>query len=138
MENRNQFEDVDKIQEYVLGGHGSITVVSKKTNNRYTFTFGQKEDSPVFVRVKFGPEYEDSRYIGCIRGDNPLLFRINKNIARDMPLATFRWLWRHISEPELLDYVEVWHEGKCGRCGRTLTVPSSIDAGIGPVCAGRI
>jgi hypothetical protein len=26
------------------------------------------------------------------------------------------------------------HEGKCGRCGRKLTVPSSIDNGIGPEC----
>jgi hypothetical protein len=27
--------------------------------------------------------------------------------------------------------------GVCGVCGRTLTVPESIAAGIGPVCAGR-
>lgn len=28
----------------------------------------------------------------------------------------------------------VRHEGKCGRCGRRLTVPASIDSGIGPEC----
>ena len=27
--------------------------------------------------------------------------------------------------------------GRCYRCGRTLTVPSSIDAGLGPICAGQ-
>jgi hypothetical protein len=27
--------------------------------------------------------------------------------------------------------------GECGRCGRTLTNPDSIDRGIGPVCAGK-
>ena len=27
--------------------------------------------------------------------------------------------------------------GNCYRCGRTLTVPSSIHAGLGPVCAGK-
>lgn len=27
------------------------------------------------------------------------------------------------------------HEGRCCRCGRTLTVPSSIESGIGPECA---
>jgi hypothetical protein len=27
------------------------------------------------------------------------------------------------------------HEGKCGRCGRLLTVPSSIESGIGPECS---
>ena len=28
--------------------------------------------------------------------------------------------------------LEVWHEGKCCRCGRTLTVPESVKLGIGP------
>lgn len=28
--------------------------------------------------------------------------------------------------------------GRCGACHRTLTVQESIDAGIGPVCAGKI
>lgn len=27
------------------------------------------------------------------------------------------------------------HEGKCGRCGRALTVPESVTSGIGPECA---
>jgi len=29
----------------------------------------------------------------------------------------------------------IHHEGKCGRCGRKLTVPSSVISGIGPECA---
>jgi len=28
----------------------------------------------------------------------------------------------------------VFHEGACGRCGRTLTVPESIASGFGPEC----
>ena len=27
-------------------------------------------------------------------------------------------------------------KGKCGRCGRKLTVPSSIESGLGPHCKG--
>jgi hypothetical protein len=34
--------------------------------------------------------------------------------------------------------VEFWHEGKCCRCGRKLTVPASIASGIGPECATKI
>lgn len=29
---------------------------------------------------------------------------------------------------------KVRHEGKCGRCGRKLTEPTSLDCGIGPEC----
>jgi hypothetical protein len=35
---------------------------------------------------------------------------------------------------KLQDFVEVWHEGTCGKCGRALTVPSSIENGLGPEC----
>ena len=30
---------------------------------------------------------------------------------------------------------QVHHEGRCGKCGRRLTVPESITTGIGPECA---
>jgi hypothetical protein len=33
---------------------------------------------------------------------------------------------------------KVHHEGRCGRCGRTLTVPESIESGIGPECAKKM
>ncbi len=29
----------------------------------------------------------------------------------------------------------VYHSGRCGRCGRELTVPASILSGIGPECS---
>lgn len=32
---------------------------------------------------------------------------------------------------------DVHHEGRCGRCGRRLTVPSSIETGLGPVCFAK-
>lgn len=39
---------------------------------------------------------------------------------------------------DTLGKVEVWHAGSCCRCGRKLTVPSSIESGIGPECAGKL
>ena len=38
----------------------------------------------------------------------------------------------------LQDFVEIWHEGKCGKCGRPLTVPSSIENGLGPSCLKKL
>lgn len=43
--------------------------------------------------------------------------------------------WAGRQEPE--GYV-IKHAGRCGRCGRILTVPESIDLGLGPECAGRV
>lgn len=40
-----------------------------------------------------------------------------------------------IPHVQALGRIEVWHEGRCGRCARRLTVPESILIGIGPECA---
>lgn len=32
---------------------------------------------------------------------------------------------------------KVHHEGRCGKCGRRLTVPESIETGLGPECSGK-
>jgi hypothetical protein len=46
----------------------------------------------------------------------------------------FQYVINKLKLKNLPDFIEVWHEGKCGKCGRTLTVPSSIESGIGPEC----
>jgi hypothetical protein len=48
-----------------------------------------------------------------------------------------RWIVDHIvNNKPIPDYLNVRHAGKCGRCGRTLTTPESLDRGIGPECWG--
>ncbi len=48
-----------------------------------------------------------------------------------------RWLIDHIvNGKQIPDHLEIRHSGKCGRCGRTLTTPESLDRGIGPECWG--
>lgn len=50
----------------------------------------------------------------------------------------FVWLWCHlIAVKAFPEGVQLWHEGRCGRCGRTLTDPESCARGLGPICAGK-
>lgn len=60
--------------------------------------------------------------------------------ADDMKARVFAWLWatRLSTGRELPEQVEVWHEGRCGRCGRRLTVPESISTGFGPECVKKV
>jgi len=62
--------------------------------------------------------------------------KTSKLAADDMKVKVFVWLFnRHLSTAkELPEKVEFWHEGRCGDCGRRLTVPESIARGIGPIC----
>lgn len=49
-----------------------------------------------------------------------------------------RMLGRYAQGLELPNGLEVFEEDRCGRCGRTLTDPVSIERGIGPECYGAM
>jgi len=54
-------------------------------------------------------------------------------------LVAFPWLWRQVTEGKTLpETLEVWHEGNCCRCARRLTVPASIETGLGYDCATTV
>jgi hypothetical protein len=53
-------------------------------------------------------------------------------------MKAFAWTWSHIVGEVLPnEQLEIWHEGRCARCNRRLTVPASIASGFGPECAGK-
>ena len=57
------------------------------------------------------------------------------HITKDaQSVKVFDYVINKLKSQTLPEFIEVWHEGKCGKCGRTLTVPSSIATGIGPEC----
>jgi len=60
--------------------------------------------------------------------------------ADDMKAKVFDWLWAFYLCPvkPLPAQVQFWHEGRCGRCNRRLTVPESITLGFGPDCAAEL
>lgn len=49
--------------------------------------------------------------------------------------AAAHWL---IYEPEATDLADFQESSECGRCGRELTDPVSIERGIGPECYGKL
>jgi len=130
--------------EFILGGNSIFTVVSKATNNRYTFKVkkGKEKNSPFFVSYLFGNDNESSyKFMGTIftEGKNAYkYFYSRKRIKKDSTVnKTFEWVYNILKaqNEEKFNLIEFWHEGSCGQCGRKLTVPSSIESGFGPVCS---
>ncbi len=122
---------------YALAGHAVITIRSMKTGERFTYkiTVPELKGKPVwFVKLLIGPENEsDYRYIGMLTAPEAFRLTAKSFAGPDAPsVVAFSWLSRNWESP----LVEVWHEGSCGRCGRRLTVPESIESGIGPTCKG--
>jgi len=125
----------ENIKKFVLGGRAKFTISNTETGGRFTFKVASKDEGKIhFVKVLTGEDNEsDFSYLGFIR-DGKFIHGGSKTwIGKDAPSAVaFAWFWSHMST--LPERVEVRHEGHCGRCGRALTVPESIDSGFGPHC----
>lgn len=128
-------------KQFVLAGHATFTIRSRVTGTRFTYKVVKCKSNPVwFVSLLRGPSNEnDYCYMGVIRAGVSFHVTTKSTVKPEAPSAkAFVWFWRNLVGGVLPDSVELWHEGRCGRCGRKLTVPSSIESGIGPECAARM
>lgn len=122
---------------FALAGNATFTVTSRKTGTRFTYKIRQpKEGMPHFVKVLSGPDNEsDFRFIGTIFDGKIFRTSGKGGISPQAPsVVAFNWIWANIEQPDLGTKIEIHHEGRCCRCGRKLTVPESIESGIGPEC----
>ena len=129
----------DKALEFMMAGKAICTIVNPKTGNRFTYRIKKKKNTDVwFVSVLRGANNEtDYEYIGCIVGG---LFKTSPKsrvTTEAQSFKVFAYVYSKLVINTLPDFIEIWHEGRCGKCGRTLTVPESIETGMGPECGQR-
>jgi hypothetical protein len=130
----------DDVVSYMQAGNATFTLVSTRSGERFTYKVRESKDGKLFfVSLLTGSDNtSDYAYLGIIR-DGKFSRTAKSRIGADAPsYKAFDWFWRKLEAVALPEGVEFWHEGRCGRCGRALTVPESIDNGIGPECARRV
>ena len=146
MSNRRQIILAEDAHRFITGGKATFTAVSKGTGVRFTYQVKQSDNPDLFfVAVLTGLDNESSySYLGTLRREYaPGTSYVYKHgakskISADAPSAkAFAWTWANIKQGRIPNTLEVWHEAKCARCGRKLTVPASIESGWGPECASR-
>lgn len=145
------------IRKYITGGSSIFTIV-QPDGTRYTYKVRSKAEAghnwstnhqnrdTYYVSILTGPNtasFGDWSYLGMLERmpDGSLQFFLTHKSGR-MEGAPSMKFWRQFWQA--LEYgcrvdpaLEFWHEGSCCICGRKLTVPSSVEAGIGPECAGK-
>jgi len=147
----HRFDNAAAVFQFVTGGNALFTIESVQTGTRFTYSVRSSEDNEqakqsgrgvFFVSLLSGPNNEtDFAYLGILPKSDPATFRLTakSRASEDAPsVKAFRWFWRQVCASRLPASVACWHEGRCGRCGRTLTVPSSIETGFGPECADKM
>lgn len=145
---RGQFTTPGAVLTALFAGNAIVTVVSKKSGERFTVKVSQPEVDPkqpnkappFFVKLLAGPDnVGDFVYVGILDRKGVRRTQASRVGAGSAVVTGLSWLVQHVVANSLpTDRIEVWHEGRCARCGRRLTVPSSIASGLGPDCAERI
>lgn len=156
-----QLKGVEAARSFMLAGNAIFTLQSCKTGARYTYKIHKADEEPGkaptwFVSLLTGPDnLGDYQYLGLISATQSfrisedgqgstvqtLQFRLTKKSRlpiTSLPVLAFRWVFEKLRAGIEPVGVEIWHAGRCGRCGRVLTVPESIELGLGPECASKM
>lgn len=129
-------------RRFIMAGNATVTFVSP-TGVRFTYRVRSKEveagKTLHFVGVLTGSDNEsDYTFLGTIFDGSKFVHGRKSRIGADAPSAkAFAWAFPRVMGDADLQGMQIFHEGTCGKCGRKLTVPESIETGLGPVCADR-
>lgn len=99
----------------------------------------QPEDTRYFdVYVKaLNDKYQGNRYIGRIDRKSKSFKKAGFIEPDHVGVQTVEWLirnWARLEDFEQENRLAIYHLGSCCKCGLPLTVPESIQNGIGPQC----
>ena len=131
-----------EVPENIRTAHGkphyTYRIKASKPNAQYP-------NPTYFVGVLTGPNNtQDYAYIGIldtvtgtVRTTAKSKFG-NDSFTVKLVNRVLNRVWNNDVEPIFNAGFNLHHEGKCGRCGRKLTVPQSIESGIGPECASKL
>lgn len=129
--------DIKDIRFFSAGN--AIFTVGNGKGDHYTFRISHSNESqPLFVGLLTGPNNDsDYTYMGIYNpGQNTVNLTKKSQYTDDsQPVKVIRWALKKVVEnKELPTGYSIVHEGKCCRCGRTLTTPESIERSFGPEC----
>jgi len=142
-------------RQFITAGRAVFTVEipeDRRADNKahYTFRVSLKKakgnyGDTYFVSLLTGPDNTaDYSYMGILNPQTGVVRTTQASLrfAETYPLRlinrVFNRIWNDDAESVVAAGFDIHHEGRCGRCGRRLTVPESIETGLGPECAGRV
>jgi hypothetical protein len=136
-------------QTFILAGNAIFTLIGQAS--RYTFKVSRKDPEPgsqyadrgpvYFVALLTGPDNTaDYSYVGMLDASRGTIRLTRKSAYKpdSLPVRAFDWTIGRLWLGRPIEPARVLHAGRCGRCGRVLTVPASIESGFGPECIGKI
>jgi hypothetical protein len=136
-------------KNFILAGDAIFTVECPDGTHH---TYGVQEvagnerwPAARFVKFLSGPDNTSSyTYLGILDADTGVVHTTAKSrhLMTSLKLRLLNRILARVWADDHAAYEQhgykTHHEGRCGRCGCTLTVPESIESGFGPECAKKM
>lgn len=159
---RREIRTPTQLLQLLTAGRAVLTIRSKRTQARFTFRFRRPDAEPGRRRPIWvsrlghpphlpttdGPQAEYVKlwsFLGTIWPEEGRVWHFNPSAKSPVPvddqsMVAAAWIARMLpfAVDHLMEEATWWHEGRCGRCGRRLTVPESIESGFGPECVKHV
>jgi hypothetical protein len=141
------------VKEFFTAGRAIFTI---EVPQEFMELYGTKPHYTYRIRIKEEKDKAPKWYVDYLSGSDNLsnysyLGRLNPEtgnvlLTNNSRVTEEAWNYRLLrralarifeNKPNKITKAgfNLHHEGKCGRCGRALTVPESIQTGLGPICA---
>lgn len=128
-------------REFLTAGRAIFTVSNPK-GERYTFRVSATKSDGVFNGSYLAGQNNETSYrkLGTVYAGSLKFLPWNRShYAFTKPFRVFEWVVRLLrNKQKPPPGYTVQHAGRCGKCGRLLTVPESIESGLGPECSKKM
>jgi hypothetical protein len=135
-------------KEFVTAGKAIFTV-HNPTGTHFTYrvksqpSLFNKNETVFMIGLLDGPDNtKNYKYVGMLNSNGTIRYTKKSKVdATELSAKVFNWAMKVVwqgKQNELPNGYGIKNEGKCGRCGRPLTTPESIDSGLGPECIKKV
>ncbi len=128
------------VRGYILGGNATFVLLNTGTGNKLRYrvrnikeVYPKAESKDIF----FVDTYVKRTWVRVGSILSRKVFRLasaSKFSVHATEFNTFKWFWSMLFWKTVPPALELWHEGRCGKCGQPLHDPKSIERGFGPSC----
>ena len=134
-----------QFRNFIFAGRSVFTLENSTTGNYLTFKIKSIKKQGKVVPGQFAVECKvlgDGDYgynfLGFLNLDRKSFKEWGSTPKDSVAYKTFYWMMKNLHRMDEFPALQIYHEGSCCKCGMPLTVPESIDSGIGPECKKKM